>query len=158
MRPDLTCLSFLHPTHRLPYPTPTFPQLAAFHPSVTAVVPPTLASRDSLWSAQRQPLRHGLGHIPLRPSSCICSTLAAHLQQPPSPGCSRRLEPTSSANCSLPRPTDPRISTTLSCRIGASLWFFLSKRKSRGDLAHKPVSASHPSNPPNAPAPSRQAI
>lgn len=138
------------------HPPSTFHQPPAFHLNVTAAYRPTLAFSDSLWSVQRQPLHDGLGQLPLRPSSCICSTFSAHLQQPPSSAGCRLLKPTSSARCFLPRPTRPQNPTTLSCRIGASLWFFLSKRKSRGDLAHKPVSASHPSSPPNAPAPPRQ--
>ena len=146
---DLTCSSI----------APCFP----IHPRTTPGTSPqrdcrcypTLARSDSLWSSQRHPLQDGLGHFPLGPSNCICTSFSAHVQQPPAPH-RDRLKPNSSARCSLQTATAPPNPPSPNCRIGVSRRFFLSERKSRGDLVQKPVSASHPSSPLNARIPFRR--
>lgn len=100
-------------------------------PSLSA----SIASLDSLWSLQRHPRHNGRGLLPVRPPSCLCQTVSAHLQQPaPSAYCSC-LKQASSVPSSPQSPTQSRNPPNSSCRIGASRWFFLFTRKSRGDLA-----------------------
>jgi hypothetical protein len=90
--------------------------------------------RDCLWSSQRRTRQHAsISLDPSVPPSCVYSLSQRHLQRPPTPSCCARpsnLRVSSSACIHSPR----NCPNSSSCRIGSSQGFFLSPRKSRGDL------------------------
>lgn len=94
---------------------------------------------------------YGLGLDSLRPPNCLCQARPAHSQQPAATLGWSSSTRTSNARCSFRTQTPPSSPYPASCRIGRSLWFFLSTRKSRGDLARHQASASCPSNHLNSP-------